>query len=126
MTHGEQEQGTQTGTRLPPQTQEHETWMFTFGSGHLLGSDGAVLMHEMTYGEARQFIMSMIGTKWAFQYCISNPPLGCTIVHQNLSNYGHKTLYYNRHDSSTRFIIYREFFRKDLPALYREDVHSDS
>lgn len=47
---------------------ELETWYFTFGSGHLPGTDGYVVCHDMTYSEARVLMVTMVGDKFCTQY----------------------------------------------------------
>lgn len=43
-------------------------WFFTFGSNHIGGLDGYVMMENMTYDEARQLMIEMVGVKWCGQY----------------------------------------------------------
>ena len=43
-----------------------EEWIFTFGYGQPL--EGKCVRIAGTYGEARQKMIKMFGTQWAFQY----------------------------------------------------------
>lgn len=51
-----------------------KSWLFTFGSSHLLGAHGCVIMNDMSNTEARMYLTSMVGDKWAFQYELDYAP----------------------------------------------------
>ena len=78
-------------------TSKRQTYYFTFGFGHL-HPNGYVAIHDVTDSEARAWMFSMTGNKWAFQYDEEQKDI--------LEKWNMKLI--------------KEFHRKDLPAPFVE------